>query len=104
MNALPDAAFPEHSRKLLQLLRQRIVILDGAMGTMIQRYKFDEAAFRGKRFANWSAVSKNLDGQPGNPIHLKGNNDLLVLTQPNAIRAIHESYLYAGADIIETNT
>lgn len=77
------------------LLRQRILILDGAMGTMIQQRKFSEEDYRGlkhsKRFAN-------------HPIDLKGNNELLVLTQPEAIRQIHDAYLEAGADIIETNT
>jgi 5-methyltetrahydrofolate--homocysteine methyltransferase len=77
------------------LLRQRILILDGAMGTMIQQRKFSEEDYRGlkhsKRFAN-------------HPVDLKGNNELLVLTQPEAIRQIHDAYLEAGADIIETNT
>src|SRR5262249_19426893 len=73
------------------LLQERILILDGAMGTMIQRHKFSEADYRGLRFADH--------------LHdLKGNNELLVLTQPQAIREIHEQYLAAGADIIETNT
>ena len=70
---------------------ERIMILDGAMGTMIQRYKFDEATFRGKRFA-------------GHPKPVQGNNDLLVLTQPEAITRIHEGYLAAGSDIISSNT
>ncbi len=74
-----------------QLLRQRILILDGAMGTMIQRYKLTEADYRGERFADWHR-------------DLKGNNDLLVLTRPEVIKAIHSEYLEAGADIIETNT
>ncbi|MFT3907746.1 MAG: methionine synthase [Steroidobacteraceae bacterium] len=74
-----------------RLLRERILILDGAMGTMIQSYKPDEAAYRGQRFADWGS-------------DLKGNNDLLVLTQPALIREIHGRYLQAGADIIETNT
>ncbi|WP_022980629.1 homocysteine S-methyltransferase family protein [Ideonella sp. B508-1] len=73
------------------LLRQRIVIIDGAMGTMIQRYKLQEADFR-------NAALKD------HPKDLKGNNDLLVLTRPDVIREIHEQYLAAGADIIETNT
>ena len=73
------------------LLRQRIVIIDGAMGTMIQRHHLGEADFRGTRFA-------------GHPKDLKGNNDLLVLTRPDVIGGIHEAYLAAGADIIETNT
>ncbi|MCX6244788.1 MAG: methionine synthase [Bacteroidetes bacterium] len=69
----------------------RVLVLDGAMGTMIQRYPLDEAAFRGERFRDFSHP-------------LKGNNDLLSLTQPQIIREIHEEYLAAGADIIETNT
>src|ERR1700743_2952608 len=73
------------------LLQQRILILDGAMGTMIQRYKLDEAAYRGERFAD-------LDRD------IKGNNELLSITQPHVIREIHEQYLAAGADIVETNT
>ncbi|HOV84193.1 MAG TPA: methionine synthase [Paludibacteraceae bacterium] len=72
-------------------LQHRILILDGAMGTMIQRQKLSEADFRGSRFVNWSK-------------QLKGNNDLLVLTQPSLIQSIHRKYLEAGADIIETNT
>jgi 5-methyltetrahydrofolate--homocysteine methyltransferase len=79
------------TRDLERLLRERIVILDGAMGTMIQAHKLDEAAFRGERFRNW-------------PQDLKGNNDLLSLTQPQIIQAIHRQYLEAGADIIESNT
>jgi 5-methyltetrahydrofolate--homocysteine methyltransferase len=71
--------------------RERILILDGAMGTMIQRYKLDEAGYRGVRFKDHAR-------------DLKGNNDLLVLTQPEIIATIHEAYLDAGADIIETNT
>jgi len=81
----------DKSSLLEQSLKQRILILDGAMGTMIQRHKLDEAAYRGERFADW-------------PSDLKGNNDLLVLTQPGIIRGIHEDYLAAGADIVETNT
>ncbi|MDC8772465.1 homocysteine S-methyltransferase family protein [Roseateles albus] len=73
------------------ILQQRIAILDGAMGTMIQRYKLTEADFRGERFAD-------------HPKDLKGNNDLLVLTRPDVISEIHEQYLSAGSDIIETNT
>jgi 5-methyltetrahydrofolate--homocysteine methyltransferase len=69
----------------------RILIIDGAMGTMIQRHKLDEAGYRGERFKDW-------------PRDIKGNNDLLVLTQPKIIQDIHEQYLAAGADIIETNT
>ena len=82
---------PDRSTELLTLARQRILILDGAMGTMIQRYKLEEADYRGTRFADW-------------PSDLKGNNDLLLLTQPQVIREIHAQYLAAGADILETNT
>ena len=77
--------------RMADLLAQRILILDGAMGTMIQQYKLDEAAYRGPRFAD-------LDRD------IKGNNELLSLTQPQIIREIHEQYLAAGADIVETNT
>ena len=73
------------------LLQERIVILDGAMGTNIQRYKLDEAAYRGERF-----VSHHVD--------LKGNNDLLCLTRPQVVEDVHAAFLEAGADIIETNT
>lgn len=76
---------------LTRLLKERILILDGAMGTMIQRYPLDEAGYRGARFQDW-------------PRDLKGNNDLLSLTQPAVTRSIHRQYLEAGADIIETNT
>lgn len=72
-------------------LEKRILIIDGAMGTMIQQYKLEEKDYRGKRFADW-------------PKDLKGNNDLLSITQPHIIRTIHKEYLKAGADIIETNT
>ena len=72
-------------------LKQRILVLDGAMGTMIQEYKFTEEDYRGDRFADW-------------PSPLQGNNDLLTLTQPEAIKTIHRKYAEAGADIIETNT
>ena len=76
---------------LKQLLEQRIVVLDGAMGTQIQGLKLDEAACRGERFRDWRQ-------------DVKGNNDLLTLTQPEAVLGIHRGYLEAGADIIETNT
>ncbi|QQU41102.1 methionine synthase [Morganella morganii] len=76
---------------LKKALNQRILILDGAMGTMIQRYALNEMEYRGERFADW-------------PVDLKGNNDLLSITQPDIIREIHHAYLEAGADIIETNS
>jgi len=72
-------------------LEKRILVIDGAMGTMVQRYKLSEAQFRGERFKNF-------------PHDLKGNNDLLSITQPEIIKTIHREYLEAGADIIETNT
>ena len=81
----------ETDRVLRALLQQRILVLDGAMGTMIQAHRLDEDGYRGARFADWSHP-------------LKGNNDLLSLTQPAIIRDIHRAYLEAGADIIETNT
>jgi 5-methyltetrahydrofolate--homocysteine methyltransferase len=83
---------PDRIEHLERLLRERIVIIDGAMGTMIQQRKLDEAAFRGARFADWRGRD------------LKGLNDLLNVTQPAVIEDIHRLYLEAGADIIETNT
>ena len=79
------------STALADLLKERIVILDGAMGTMIQRYKLGEVEYRGARFADFAH-------------DVKGNNELLVLTQPQIIQEIHEQYLEAGADVVETNT
>lgn len=81
----------ERIEALKREAKERILILDGAMGTMIQRYKLDEAGYRGARFKDFSH-------------DLKGNNDLLVLTQPKIISEIHNAYLEAGADIVETNT
>lgn len=80
-----------NKEQIHKLLSEKILVLDGAMGTMIQRYKLSEEDYRGERFKDW-------------PSDLKGNNDLLVLTQPQIIKAIHKEYLDAGADIIETNT
>src|SRR6266403_1221213 len=74
------------------LMRQRIVVLDGAMGTMIQRYKLSEQDYRGKRFRDWKGKD------------LKGSLELLLLTKPQIVEEIHARYLEAGADIIETNT
>jgi 5-methyltetrahydrofolate--homocysteine methyltransferase len=81
----------DRGTQLQELLRQRIVILDGAMGTMIQQHRLEEADYRGERFRDWAR-------------DLKGNNDLLSMTQPQLVREIHRLYLEAGADIIETNT
>ncbi len=96
-SAQPASAQPVERRpytraaQLPEIMRQRIVVLDGAMGTMIQRYKLTEADYRGARFAEHGK-------------DLKGNNELLQLTKPEVIREIHEQYLAAGADLIETNT
>ncbi|HEY1133317.1 MAG TPA: methionine synthase [Nocardioides sp.] len=82
---------PDSTDELTRALRERILVIDGAMGTAIQRDRPDEAGYRGERFADW-------------PSDLIGNNDLLTLTQPAIIEGIHREYLEAGADIIETNT
>jgi 5-methyltetrahydrofolate--homocysteine methyltransferase len=82
---------PDRTAELRELLAQRILVLDGAMGTMIQRRRLGEADYRGARFAD-------------HPKDLKGNNDLLLLTRPDVIRGIHDAYCAAGADVIETNT
>src|SRR5262245_25228272 len=78
-------------RALGEIARQRILILDGAMGTMIQRAQLTEADFRGQRFAD-------------HPRDLKGNSDVICLTRPDVVLDIHRAYLEAGADIVETNT
>ncbi|SNR73147.1 5-methyltetrahydrofolate--homocysteine methyltransferase [Maribacter sedimenticola] len=78
-------------KDIKEILKERILILDGAMGTMLQRYKFTEEDFRGERFKDWEHP-------------LQGNNDLLSLTQPDAIADVHRKYFAAGADIVETNT
>ncbi|MCG2609921.1 homocysteine S-methyltransferase family protein [Flavobacterium sp. SM15] len=77
--------------KIHEAIKERILILDGAMGTMLQRYKFEEEDFRGERFKDFAHP-------------LKGNNDLLTLTQPEAVKSVHRAYFEAGADIVETNT
>ena len=81
----------DRTRELEAIMNERIMILDGAMGTMVQRHKLEEKDYRGEQFADW-------------PVDLKGMNDLLVLTQPGVIQGIHEQYLAAGADIVETNS
>src|SRR5207249_6323542 len=91
---LPDPMSVSISPKrtaLLAAARERILVLDGAMRTMIQGLQYDEAAFRGERFADFHR-------------DLRGNNDLLILTQPKAIEDIHAAYLRSGADIVATNT
>lgn len=81
----------EVKNQIEALLASRILLIDGGMGTMIQSHQLQEADYRGERFADWHS-------------DLKGNNDLLVLTQPQLIKQIHSDYLAAGADILETNT
>jgi len=76
---------------ITSISNDRILMLDGAMGTMLQKQQLEEEDFRGARFADW-------------PSPLKGNNDLLVLTKPEAVRSVHEAFLAAGADLIETNS
>src|SRR5450830_563309 len=93
---MPDQSSPMSDRSarlqaLHQALKERILILDGGMGTMIQSYKLEEQDYRGKRFADW-------------PSDVKGNNDLLLLSRPDVIASIEKAYLDAGADILETNT
>ncbi|MGA9469235.1 MAG: methionine synthase [Candidatus Macondimonas sp.] len=89
---MPETACSAHRQQQLRdAFSQRILVIDGAMGTMIQRHKLEEHHYRGERFKDW-------------PQDVKGNNDLLVLTQPAIIRDIHGQYLAAGADLIETNT
>ncbi|TNF03132.1 MAG: methionine synthase, partial [Deltaproteobacteria bacterium] len=83
--------YNERGQKLADLLKKRIVFLDGAMGTMIQKYKLEEIDFRKGHFEDHKK-------------DLKGNNDLLSITRPDVIKAIHKQYLEAGSDIIETNT
>lgn len=101
MTALPWHA-PDRVRALLDALQERILVLDGAMGTMIQRERLDEGGYRGERFAQ--GFDAGTPGAPDAPRDLKGNNDLLSLTRPELIRGIHDAYLRAGADLVETNT
>ena len=94
MSQVNDAHIPDWNEvraSLAEAARERILILDGAMGTMIQRLKLTEENFRGTRFKDWN-------------LPLQGNNDLLVLTEPKMIEDIHFDYFMAGADIAETNT
>jgi len=89
VNLLSPRATRTHA--LMEALDQRILVLDGAMGSMIQQFRLSESEYRGERFKDW-------------PSDLRGNNDLLTLTRPQVIREIHGQYLQAGADILETNT
>src|SRR5216683_7745904 len=88
---MPKRQQAARAQAFMALLQERLVILDGAMGTMIQKHALSEDQFRGERFAAWRS-------------DLRGNNDLLSITQPRIIGAIHREYLLAGADIISTNT
>lgn len=91
MTAFEPNIRPDCTDELTAALNRRIMVIDGAMGTAIQRDRPDEAGYRGDRFTEW-------------PTALQGNNDLLTLTQPEIIEGIHREYLEAGADILETNT
>ncbi|MGY3040631.1 5-methyltetrahydrofolate--homocysteine methyltransferase [Rhodanobacter sp. TND4EL1] len=93
---------PDRVALLEQALRQRILILDGGMGTMLQAHELDEGGFRGERFEHGHDGHAHAHDHPG--CDLRGNNDLLTLTQPDIIRGVHEAYLEAGADLVETNT
>src|SRR5690349_22337208 len=97
----PNASPSPIETQLREILSRRIMILDGAMGTIIQQYKLDEAAYRGGpqgRFASFAAPPEAGTRE----LFVKGNNELLTLTQPQVIQEIHERYLAAGADLIET--
>jgi 5-methyltetrahydrofolate--homocysteine methyltransferase len=91
VHALDERARQERLRRLRELIEQRIVVLDGAMGTMIQQHRLDEAGYRGERFARYGR-------------DIRGNNDVLILTRPEIVSGIHRQYFDAGADIVETNT
>ena len=91
---------PERTQQLVDAASQRILIIDGAMGTMLQSYKLDEGGYRGARFCD----GRDAHAHHGASCDLKGNNDLLSLTQPDIIKAVHMAYLDAGADLVETNT
>ncbi len=93
---------PDRVALLEQALRQRILILDGGMGTMLQAHELDEGGFRGERFEHGHDGHAHAHDHPG--CDLRGNNDLLTLTQPQIIRGVHDAYLEAGADLVETNT
>ena len=102
MNTLPYLN-PQRTQLLLDAVQRRILIIDGAMGTMLQSYKLDESGYRGARFAEGHDAHA-LHEHHGPGCDLKGNNDLLTLTQPEIIKAVHTAYLEAGADLLETNT
>ncbi len=89
MNSFNNLQYKESSMKLIEAVKDRILVLDGAMGTMIQSYGLDEIDFRGNEFSDWA-------------VPLKGCNDILALTRPDIIKDIHRQYLEAGADISDT--
>ena len=96
---------PPRVKALTDALAERILIIDGAMGTMVQSYKLGEEDYRGQRFADgFDGAHRHVHDGEHHVCDLKGNNDLLLLTRPDVIGAIHSAYLDAGADLIETNT
>jgi len=98
---------PARANALQKALSERILIIDGAMGTMIQRHRLEEADYRGERFVDGYDSAHVHDGQCGHAVEghdLKGNNDLLLLSKPEVIAGVHTEYLEAGADLVETNT
>ncbi len=101
MSALPWL-HPDRVAALRQALARRILIMDGAMGTMLQSHRLGESEFRGQRFA--SGVDAHAAHAHAGACDLKGNNDLLNLSQPDIVRGVHDAYLQAGADLVETNT
>ncbi|TBR39728.1 MULTISPECIES: homocysteine S-methyltransferase family protein [Dyella] len=103
MSALPWL-HPDRVALLEDALRKRILILDGGMGTMLQKHKLDETSFRGDRFVDGHDSQHDHGHDHDGPCDLKGNNDLLTLTKPDVIQGVHEAYLEAGADLVETNT
>jgi 5-methyltetrahydrofolate--homocysteine methyltransferase len=106
MNIQLPFLYPRRAQALADALARRILVIDGAMGTMVQGYRLEEADYRGERFAPGFDLqhepSRDAAAHPGHD--LKGNNDLLTLTRPDVIGAIHSAYLDAGADLVETNT
>ena len=104
MNDLPWKD-PARVAALEAAMARRILVIDGAMGTMLQQYRLDESGYRGERFRDGHDAAHGHDhAHPGHACDLKGNNDLLSITQPDIVRAVHRAYLEAGADLVETNT
>ncbi|MGN0859423.1 MAG: homocysteine S-methyltransferase family protein [Stenotrophomonas sp.] len=101
MTALPWL-HPERAHALMAAMARRILIIDGAMGTMLQRHQLGEADYRGQRFA--AGFDATLPPADGAGVDLKGNNDLLLITRPELVAGVHDAYLAAGADLVETNT